>query len=75
MSYFKDWLPQELKLIIISYIEPNKINFRESDFCITTIENLPEKTSVFPAKKIGTIFCPKGPPWGLSRRPCGKNIR
>jgi hypothetical protein len=61
MSYFKDWLPQELKLIIISYIEPNKINVRELDFCITTIENFPEKTSVFPAKKLGQFSAQRAP--------------
>jgi hypothetical protein len=40
MSYFKDFLPQELKLVIVSYIQPNKINVGELDSCIATIENL-----------------------------------
>jgi hypothetical protein len=40
MSYFKDYLPQELKLYIISYINPNEINNDELHSCITTIENL-----------------------------------
>jgi hypothetical protein len=40
MSYFKDFLPQELKLVIVSYIQPNKINISELDSCVATIQNL-----------------------------------
>jgi hypothetical protein len=40
MSYFKDFLLQELKLVIVSYIQPNKINISELDSCVATIQNL-----------------------------------
>jgi hypothetical protein len=48
MSYFKDHLLQDLKPYVISHIKPNKINAEELNSCITTIENFPEKTLVFP---------------------------
>ena len=38
MSYFKDWLPKEIKLNIIEYIRPNKIILSELDICIKSIQ-------------------------------------